>query len=90
MLGLDCEFYSENCTEFGDQMLALMQIASVNKAWIIDCIDLVNDEGFKGFFKDLMGNEKVLKIGHTFSGDINVFQDTFKTKVDKVAGLVDI
>lgn len=90
MVGLDCEYYSEDCTEFSDQKLALLQIASEKKAWIVDCIDLIHEEGFKKFFQELMGDEKILKIGHSFMGDIKVFKHTFKTSVNKIQNLIDI
>lgn len=82
ILGLDCEYYWDDCTDFSEGKLSLLQIASKNRAWIFDCIDLLNEPKFVNFFKILMNHENILKIGHTFKGDIQVFGKTFNYKIN--------
>ena len=89
-VGMDCEFYVENCTNFVSSKLATFQLATENFVYIFDCINLINSKDFYKFFVLLMENKDILKIGHSFHGDIKVFEDTFKIKIKNPQNIVNI
>lgn len=89
-VGIDCEFYVANCTNFSQTKLATFQLATNDLIFIFDCIGLIDSKDFCDFFVLLMENENILKIGHSFKGDIKVFEDTFKVKIKNSKNIVNI
>ncbi len=89
-VGIDCEFYTYDCSSFDNNKTATLQIATKDQVYILDCIDMKTYAPFLDFVKNLMENPKILKIAHSFDGDINVFNESFEIKIDKPAGIINI
>ena len=77
-LGIDCEFYNTECTQFMETRLAIMQIATRSQIYIFDCIELLYNNTFKKFILNLIESPNYTIIGHTFQGDIDVLRTTWK------------
>ena len=93
-IGFDCEFYSENCSNFSESKLALLQIAIKKEIFLFDCIDILQkplkSKKFTTFFKNLIKKNSIIKIGHSFHGDIKVFEKTFQIEISEINNLINI
>jgi len=77
-VGMDGEFYTENCTNFGDNEMAIFQIATDHFVYIFDCIELKTSFQFIYFFYNFFKSKDIIKIGHSFHSDLKVIKTSFK------------
>lgn len=82
ILGLDCEFRDNDCTNFNDTKVATLQVASKTKCAIFDVMDLEKCGGFAEWLQKMLETPSILKIGHSFSGDVKMLNQTFHTQIN--------
>ena len=77
VLGLDSEFCSDDNTSFSPSEAAILQVSSSAICVIFDCTDLRHSAEFKNWLVKTFDDESILKIGHSFHGDIRALNQTF-------------
>jgi hypothetical protein len=77
-VGVDGEFYTENCTNFCENIMGILQIATGSKVYIFDCIELRAYFQFNYFIYQFFKSNSILKIGHSFHGDLDVMRRSFQ------------
>lgn len=80
-LGLDCEFRSNNCTNFADTKIAILQVASESQCAIFDVTALEKNASFVAWLTKMIESPGILKIGHSFDGDIRLLNQTFQIEM---------
>lgn len=68
-------------TRFDHDGVALLQLSTEEKSIVFDCVTLENSEPFKEFLLKFFSDEKIEKIGHTFSSDIHELNATFNIEL---------
>lgn len=81
VLGLDCEFHDSDCTNFNDTRVATLQVAAKTKCAIFDVMGLEKCGGFAEWLQQMLETPAILKIGHSFDGDVRMLNQTFKTQI---------
>jgi ribonuclease D len=76
ILGLDTEFIWRN-TYY--PKLSLIQISTLNKIYIIDCIKINTSE-----IENILANENILKIFHSIRGDSSVIYNCLGIKTNNI------
>lgn len=79
--GVDSEFRSGD-NNFEPTKAAILQISDSKNAYIFDCISLQKNKVFIQFVKDFFASDTIVKIGHTFSSDVSVLNQTFDCTVE--------
>ena len=64
-------------TKFDKMVVATLQLSTDDCCAIFDCVALKDCQEFKHFLLDFFSNQKIEKIGHSFSSDIKVLNNTF-------------
>lgn len=77
-VGVDGEFFTENCTNFCENEMAIFQIATDHVIYIFDCIELKTSFQFIYFFYNFFKSKDIMKIGHSFHSDLCVIKTSFK------------
>jgi ribonuclease D len=89
-IGFDTEF-KFNLTRFDVSGTALMQIATRNKAYLIDSLKVSETPKYNQFVKELVSNPKIKIVGHTLSADLSKLRQTGDNdKTLEIAGEVDL
>jgi len=89
-IGFDTEF-KFNLTRFDTHGTALMQIATPDKAYIIDSLKVSETPKYNKFVKDLVTNPHIQIVGHTLSADLSKLRQTGDNdKTLEIAGELDI
>ena len=70
-------------TRFDAQGVATLQLSSETMSAVFDCVGLEDSDSFKSFLKQFFADEKIEKIGHSFSSDIHALNSTFKIELVK-------
>ena len=81
VLGLDCEFWDSDCTNFSKSKVATLQVASKDQCAIFDVIDLEQTPSFVFWLQTMLESDSIVKVGHSFSGDIRMLNQTFKIEI---------
>ena len=80
VIGIDSEFFTNDCSGFSNQVLSTIQLATPHQVFIFDCFDLGSSFKMTYFIHQLLKNDKILKLAHTFESDIKVFQEFFNNE----------
>ena len=64
-------------TKFDKIGAATLQLSTEQKSFVFDCVSLQESQKFKDFIYTFFADEKIEKIGHSFSSDISVLNNTF-------------
>ena len=89
-LGVDCEFYNTDATNFSENKLATMQIAAKDQVYVFDCIELIDNDVFKNFVTDILESPNYTIIGHTFKSDIDVIRHTLELNELKPKNIINV
>jgi ribonuclease D len=81
-VGADSEFRG-GFTKFDKTGVATLQLSTETASFIFDCIALQESEKFKKFLIQFFGDEKIEKIGHSFSSDVHALNGTFNINIVK-------
>lgn len=79
IVGIDCEFVICFNSE-QKNTVSLIQIADNETCIIFDCTKLLGSQKMQMFLQHFISNPEILKIGHSFFGDLKVLETTFSTK----------
>lgn len=77
ILGLDCEFFSNDCTNFNLTRISTLQVFDSKIIAIYDCKNLVGNKEFFEALKNCLEDPNIIKIGHSFSTDLQLLEETF-------------
>lgn len=80
IIGIDSEFFTNDCSGYCNQSLSIIQIATTTKVFIFDCYDLGGSFKVIYFLHQLLKNEKIMKLGHTFESDLKAFSEFFNNE----------
>ena len=64
-------------TKFDKVGAATLQLSTEQKSFVFDCVALENSQKFKDFIYTFFADEKIEKIGHSFTADIQALNKTF-------------
>jgi hypothetical protein len=81
-LGLDCEFRSADCTNFASTKIATLQVASETQCAIFDVMNLEQSSSFVFWLRTMLESPEILKLGHSFDGDVRVLNQTFGLEME--------
>jgi len=73
IIGLDGE-WCPTLTKFTEDAPALLQVSSHTDAFLFDLIALKESQKFNDFIKQLFTNNKIIKVGFAFNGDLRVLR----------------
>lgn len=69
--------------------VSIIQLATPDKTFIFDYALLRSNHNFIDFFTGLMENPSIIKVGHTFSADLQYLSKNFPRALHP-AGIIDI
>lgn len=75
-MGFDSEFVPTE-SKFVESGVSLMQLATSSKIYLLDYMQLRQNEVFIDFLVKFMESPKVRKVGHTFSSDLQYLSRNF-------------
>lgn len=89
--GLDSEFGGKRTKlDEEEKLLAVLQISTLAKVYLFDCVSLENNLEMRTFVEDYVGSETLI-VGHTIEEDVLRMLRHFKAdKNTKIVGMVDV
>lgn len=88
VVGFDSEFMPTE-TKFEEDGVSIIQLATRSQCYILDYQFLRNYEEFIDFFIAFMEDHNIIKVGHTFSSDLQYLSKNFPKKLQPQA-IIDI
>ena len=77
-------------TKFDKIGAATLQLSTEQKSFVFDCVSLQESQKFKDFIYTFFADEKIEKIGHSFTGDIQALNQTFGIKLVRDSDIPDV
>jgi ribonuclease D len=71
-------------TRFDTSGVATLQLSTDDMSIIFDCVALENSDAYKQFLLKFFADEKIEKIGHSFSSDIHALNATFNIELVRI------
>lgn len=88
-VGVDAEFCSD-LIGYQQSTIAILQLATTDLVVIIDFMAMENNDKLYEFCCKFFSDEKIEKIGHTFTSDIKCLRTTFKDRPMDFENVINI